>query len=80
MNEDNKEYSKREIDVYMLDIKDSLHRIEAQTLKTNGRVTGLENKQTNLAVWRGMITGGLIVTNVVLLPLLFMVIRSFFKQ
>jgi len=34
----------REIDEKFAYIKDSLDRIEAQTLKTNGRVTSLEGK------------------------------------
>lgn len=36
------DYSKREIDEKFTDIKEALVRIEAQTSKTNGRVTRLE--------------------------------------
>ena len=35
-------YSNREIDIHFQDIKESLARIEAQTTKTNGRVSALE--------------------------------------
>lgn len=48
----NTEYSNREIDHMMKDIKETLVRIEAQTIKTNGRVTTLER-------WMWMVVGGL---------------------
>ena len=59
-----KPYQKREIDEFMRDIKEALERIEAQTTRTNGRVSSLE-------IWRGFITGGLVIIGVVLLPILF---------
>jgi hypothetical protein len=36
------DYTNREIDGHFLTIKESLIRIEAQTIKTNGRVNRLE--------------------------------------
>lgn len=36
------EYSNREIDAKFDKIMETLHRIEAQTIKTNGRVSRLE--------------------------------------
>ena len=46
-------------------------RIEAQTQKTNGRVSRLE-------VWRGFITGGLAVIVALLLPIVFIMISGYF--
>ena len=43
-------YSNREIDAHFVEIKESLARIEAQTTRTNGRVTGLET-------WKAKSTG-----------------------
>jgi hypothetical protein len=56
-------YSNREIDHYFLDIKKSLNRIEAQTIKTNGRVNKLES-------WKSLLVGCWIVTMTLVIPLL----------
>lgn len=37
-------YSNREVDVFFKDIRESLGRIEAQTTKTNGRVSKVEER------------------------------------
>ena len=66
------EYSKREIDTFMQEIRDQLNRIEAQTTKTNGRVSKLEN-------WRGFITGGLAILSAIMLPIVFILISSYIK-
>lgn len=42
--------------------RESLARIEAQTSKTNGRVTSLET-------WKNRVIGGLIVTNIIVVPI-----------
>lgn len=42
---DDSPYTKREMDEKWNDIRESLGRIEAQTSKTNGRVTALERGQ-----------------------------------
>jgi hypothetical protein len=42
MNPPEQNYSKREIDHILIDIRETLGRIEVQTEKTNGRVTKLE--------------------------------------
>lgn len=42
------DYSNRELDVMFKEIQDTLGRIEKQTMRTNGRVTKLEN--TSLVV------------------------------
>lgn len=48
----NQDYTNREIDEMQKDIKDSLNRIENQTIKTNGRVSVLEK-------WMWMVLGAL---------------------
>lgn len=53
-------YSKRELDNHFREIKESLTRIETQTMKTNGRVRALEQ-------WRWFLAGGMGVL-VLLLP------------
>lgn len=44
------------------EMRDGLARIEAQTSKTNGRVTALET-------WKNRVIGGLIVTNIIVVPI-----------
>jgi len=46
------DYSKREIDHFVRDIRDTLVRIESQVVRTNGRVTSLEK-------WKWMMAGAL---------------------
>lgn len=61
--ENNKDYSKRELDGIHKNISDTLIRIEQQTIKINGRVSGLEK-------WKSYITGGLAVITLMLVPIL----------
>ncbi len=57
-------YSNREIDHFMKDIKETLERIEIQTTTTNGRVSALEK-------WRWMQAGALAIVTSLLLPIIF---------
>lgn len=59
MNED---YTKRELDAHFTEIKDSLDRIEKQTIKTNGRVNKLES-------WRSLLVGAWFVAYCMVIPL-----------
>lgn len=72
-----KPYTNREIDLLLQSIKQHiddtvatpLSRIEAQTTKTNGRVTRLEN-------WKSYIAGGLALLTIIGLPLLWMLVTD----
>ena len=58
----------------------SHNAILQQTIKTNGRVTGLENNNVDLSSWRNRITGGLIVSNAVIIPILIWLVIDHFKK
>ncbi len=71
MNEE--PYKNREIDEKFNDIKDSLNRIETQTMKTNGsvaKVTGEFNR------WKYIVIGFCSCMTVVMLPLLWALIST----
>lgn len=61
-------YSNREIDAHFKEIKDTLSRIETQTLKTNGRVSAVEDEviriktSHTIATWAFGITIPLIIS------------------
>ena len=65
------DYSKREIDVFMKDIREQLDRIEAQTIKTNGRVSKLE-------IWQGFTKGGIAILAAMVVPILLSIINSWY--
>ena len=65
-------YSKREQDTYREDVLATLGRIEAQTIKTNGRVTALEARQDKSENWQSFMKGGLAVVTALLVPVLLM--------
>lgn len=54
-----KDYSNRELDSHFIIVKETLDRIERQTIKTNGRVTKLEKNILILAC----VVGTVIVMN-----------------
>ena len=56
------DYTNREIEGMFKDIKDSLERIEAQVLKTNGRVTALEFWKEGLMARLGGIASAIAIT------------------
>jgi hypothetical protein len=53
-----------------------LERIEAQTIKTNGRVSELEVSVGSLNNWRYFITGGLAVITAMVIPLIIYIFVS----
>lgn len=55
-------YTKRETDMWREEIKETLGRIEAQTTKTNGRVSSLER-------WQSYVIGFCACVTIVIIPL-----------
>lgn len=58
-----KPYENREIRDFFDDIRKTLDRIEKQTIKTNGRVSSLEN-------WRSYTVGAMAVITLIIVPIL----------
>ena len=56
-------YSVRELDEKFETIMDKLDRIEAQTIKTNGRVVSLEG-------WKSFLQGGLAILTLLVVPII----------
>lgn len=63
------EYSVREVDAKFKAIADGIARIEAQTIKTNGRVAALER-------WQSFIQGGLAIMALIIVPIAIIVLTS----
>lgn len=57
------QYSSRELDHYFKDIRETLGEIKEQTVKTNGRVSRLEN-------WRWLLMGGMSIITAMVIPLI----------
>lgn len=62
-------YTTRELEAHFGDVKESLTRIEQQVIKTNGRVSSLEN-------WRWFVTGGLAVISILVIPMVIYIFTS----
>jgi hypothetical protein len=69
----NAQYTNRELDNHFDEIKVTLTRIENQVVKTNGRVGSLEN-------WRWLITGGLTVIVILIVPIILSIINNSFEM
>ena len=66
-------YKNREIDEKFMDIKDSLNRIETQTIKTNGSVAKVTSEFNK---WKYLCMGFCACITIILIPLLLSLIQS----
>lgn len=65
-------YQNREIREMVDDVRNSLQRIEIQTTITNGKVAELQK-------WRYIMMGAVSVLTTLVLPVVFIVIQTYFK-
>lgn len=72
-------YTKREQDLYRLEVIATLNRIEAQTTKTNGRVSKLEEDQDAIEQWQAYLKGGMAVLSLMVVPVLIYLIINWPK-
>ena len=66
------EITKETIDEIIKRIDENVMEIRVQTIKTNGRVNSLE-------AWRNKITGGLLITDLILVPIVITLIINSLK-
>ena len=63
-------YSKKELELMFIAMREQLNRIETQTSKTNGRVTKLEQ-------WQAYVLGATAVLIVLVLPVAFQILKTY---
>ena len=51
-----------------------------QTKKTNGNVIGNAQRITRVEEWKNKVVGALIMTNIIILPILFIVVKNWFHD
>ena len=66
------EITKETIDEIIKRIDENVMEIRVQTIKTNGRVNSLE-------AWKNKITGGLLITDLILVPIVITLIINSLK-
>lgn len=66
-------YTSRELKELFRELKEGNDRIEAQVIKTNGRVSSLES-------WKNFITGGMAVLTMFFVPIFLYMVYHSFKQ
>ena len=60
-------------------VVDKLSSIETLNQKQNGTLTTHDNKISNLDAWKNKITGGLIITDIILVPVVVTLIINSLK-
>lgn len=75
-------YSKETIDAKLEVIHETTKRIEAQTIKTNGRVTEnrklIDDLNTDVNKWKNIVVGGAVVAGIMGAPNVFILAKTLF--
>lgn len=66
---DDGKFTNRELEHYFKDIRTDISEIKTQVIKTNGRVNKLEN-------WKWMLTGGLLIISMMVIPLVIHIFKT----